>query len=404
MSLQLLIVGGGIGGLAAALALGRGGHRVEVLEQASAFAEIGAGIQLGPNVVRRLRALGLGAALDAITARPTELCVRSAGDGSEITHLPLDAAFAQRYGAPYLCVHRADLHTALLEALAAADGGPQAALETGVAVTRLEGIDDGAAGTQVRAIDRDGHGWAADALIGADGLWSRVRTQVVEADAPPRPTGHMAWRALVPQADLPPTLRSDRVQVWLGPRMHAVAYPVRGGDWLNVVVLAEAVAPPGAPPDARDWDQAASLATLQRATGRIGRNLQALLEAMPGWRAWTLHDRDPLTGAAQMARGRVALLGDAAHPMLPYLAQGAGMAIEDAAVLADCLADASAAQVPAALQRYAAQRWARNGRVQARARRNGRIFHAAGPLRLGRDLVLRTGGARVVDVPWLYAG
>jgi len=175
---------------------------------------------------------------------------------------------------------------------------------------------------------------------------------------------------------------------------------VRGGAWLNVVVIAES-APAG---DARDWDQASSLAALQKATGRSGGALQALLEAMPGWRAWTLSDRPPLASAAEMAHERVALVGDAAHPMVPYLAQGAGMAIEDSVALAEALGQGDAADVPAAFARYAEARWQRNALVQAKARRNGQIFHAAGAVRIGRDLAMRTLGARLLDQPWLYGG
>lgn len=400
MSLQVLIVGGGIGGLATALALGRSGHRVEVLEQAPRLAEFGAGIQLGPNAVRRLRALGVEEAVKQVAARPTQLCVRSARTGQELARMRFDAARTRRYGAPYLCVHRADLHEVLRTALVGDAGASQVALRTGVQVSRIA-----TRGDERVCAATDTHAWEADGLVGADGVWGSTRAQVIDADTAPHRTGHTAWRALVPQGSLPQALRSDRIQVWLGARVHVVAYPVRAGDFLNLVVLAEAALPTGASADARDWDQAASLGTLQEATGPAGAaGLRALLEAVPAWRAWTLHDRAPLTGPAQMARDRIALLGDAAHPMLPYLAQGAGMAIEDAATLAEQLSGANAAQVPAAFASYAEQRWARNGRVQARARRNARIFHATGLLRLGRDLTLRAGGAKVLDVPWLYAG
>ncbi|RYF71853.1 MAG: FAD-binding protein [Comamonadaceae bacterium] len=399
MTLQVLIVGGGIGGLAAALALGRSGHRVDVLEQADRFAEFGAGIQLGPNVVRRLRALGVEDALKDVAARPTQLCVRSASDGAELARMRFDPARTRRYGAPYLCIHRADLHQLLRDALAGSDGA-QVALHAGVRVSRIA-----TRGDERICAATDTHAWEADGLVGADGVWGGTRVEVIDADTAPHRTGHTAWRALLPQGRLPQALRSDRIQVWLGARVHVVAYPVRAGDFLNVVVLAEAALPRGASADARDWDQAASLGTLQQATEPArAAGLKALLEAVPAWRAWTLHDRAPLTGPAQMARDRIALLGDAAHPMLPYLAQGAGMAIEDAATLAEQLAGTSAAQVPGAFARYAAQRWARNGRVQARARRNARIFHATGLLRLGRDVAMRLGGDSVLDVPWLYGG
>ena len=392
MPAHLLVAGGGIGGLAAALALGRGGHRVDVFEQAAAFGEIGAGIQLGPNATRRLQALGLGAGLAAIGAEPEALVVRGAADGAELARLPLGEAMRRRYGAPYLCVHRADLHGLLRGAVRERAAG---ALVAGARIAQAEAGDE-----LVCVSNGIASAWEGDALVGADGLWSVVRQRVVAGDVPPRPTGHTAWRALVAQAALPASLRRHRVDVWLGPRLHAVAYPVRAGECLNVVVIAEA-APAG---DARDWDQAASLAALRRAVGPGAVALQPLLDAMPGWRGWTLSDRAPLAAPGGMAQGRVALVGDAAHPMVPYLAQGAGMAIEDAVTLAEALGDGDSAAVPAAFARYAEARWRRNARVQATARRNGQVFHAAGVLRLGRDLAMRTLGARLLDQPWLYGG
>ncbi|WP_438998517.1 FAD-dependent monooxygenase [Variovorax beijingensis] len=394
MPTHILVVGGGIGGLSAALALSRGGHRVDVFEQAPVFAEIGAGIQMGPNVTRRLAQLGLAEGLEAIAARPDALVVQSAGSGAELARLPLGDAMRERYGAPYLCVHRADLHALLLEAVHARGRGT---LVTDARIAQVETSDD------LVCISSSGaRAWEGEALIGADGLWSlaRQRLDVPSAAEPPRATGHTAWRAMAEQAALPQALRRGRIDVWLGPHLHAVAYPVRGGAWLNVVVIAES-APAG---DARDWDQASSLAALQKATGRSGRALQALLEAMPGWRAWTLSDRPPLASAAEMAHERVALVGDAAHPMVPYLAQGAGMAIEDSMALAEALGQGRAADVPAAFARYAEARWQRNALVQAKARRNGQIFHAAGAVRIGRDLAMRTLGARLLDQPWLYGG
>lgn len=390
MAAHVLIAGGGIAGLASALALARRRHRIDLLEQAVAFGEVGAGIQLGPNVTRRLQALGLSEGLMRVAARPEALVVRSATVGKEIARLPLGNAMLHSYAAPYLCVHRADLHALLL---AAVRGTGAATLTTGARVTQVT-----ARGDAVCAATADSRVWEADALIGADGLWSTVRPSVIEDASPPRATGHTAWRAMVDQSALPAALRSTRVDVWLGPRLHAVSYPVRRGDALNVVVLAEA-APEG---DARDWDRSTSLAALQQATGRTCGELQALLEAVPSWRAWTLNDRPPLTGPHQMAGERIALVGDAAHPMLPYLAQGAGMAIEDAVALADALDGGSAAQVPAAFARYADERWERNANVQARARRNGEIFHATGLIRMGRDAALRLLGAKLLDVPWLY--
>ncbi|RYZ11410.1 MAG: FAD-dependent oxidoreductase [Comamonadaceae bacterium] len=392
MPAHVLVAGGGIGGLAGALALVQRGHRLDVFEQAESFGEIGAGVQLSPNVTRRLQALGLGDALGLVASRPEALVVRSARHHAELARLPLASTMQRRYGAPYLCVHRAELHGLLLDALRA-DG--RAELHTNTCIVRTEADDE-----LVCASTTDARAFEGDALIGADGLWSRVRAQIWPEDPPPTASGHTAWRSLVEQCTLPPALRSQDVVVWLGAHLHAVAYPVRGGDWLNLVVVAEA-SPEG---DARDWDRAASLAGLQQATGRCARTLQALLEAMPGWRAWSLSDRTPLASADAMARGRIALLGDAAHPMLPYLAQGAGMAIEDALALASAMATAGTADIPDAFARYAQSRWQRNAQVQARARRNGRVFHAHGPLRWVRDAALRTVGAGLLDQPWLYRG
>ncbi|MEO7241744.1 MAG: FAD-dependent monooxygenase [Variovorax sp.] len=412
---SLLIAGGGIAGLASALALVQRGHQVQVLEAAPAFEEIGAGIQLGPNATRRLAWLDLEAKLAQLAAQPEALAVHSAQTDRALARLPLGHRMSERYGAPYLCVHRVDLHRMLLDALMSHGG---AVLECNA---RVDGIEVDADEVRVRC--EDGRSFSADGLVGADGLWSRARTQVVANDAPPRASGHMAWRGLVQQAALPAALRRSQVDVWLGPRLHAVSYPVRGGAALNVVVIAETqigelVDKPVETRDARSWDRPATLEALRRATGACCGSLQALLEAMPEWRAWSLHDRAPLASSAAVARGRVALVGDAAHPMLPYLAQGAGMAIEDAWALAGALQPSGSGSgntrvvssavhgdvdVPAAWDAYARARWQRNARVQRRARRNGEIFHASGPMRLGRDAVLRSLGARVLDVPWLYS-
>jgi salicylate hydroxylase len=244
-----------------------------------------------------------------------------------------------------------------------------------------------------------------DALLGADGGWSRVRQQLL-GDGPPRATGHLAYRAMLKQSALPETLRTTQVTAWLGPRLHVVQYPVRRGEWMNVVAIVHGQAPA----DPRNWDHAATAADLRRATGAMCAPLRELLDAVPSatvnsyaWRLWALADRAPVSTADQMARGRVALLGDAAHPMRPYLAQGAGMAIEDAAALARALA-MDAIDIPTRLLRYAQARWQRVARVQARSIRNGQIFHATGPVRVGRDASIRLLGQHVLDVPWLYGG
>jgi len=400
MPARILIAGGGIGGLASAVALARVGQSVELLEQAATFAEVGAGIQLGPNVTRRLKTLGLLDAARQLAARPSAVAVRDAQDGALLARMPLADSIERKYGAPYLCMHRADLHAVLLQA---AQGlAPRVELSTGAPIIQVA-----ARGDTVCLGSSNLHAWEGDGLVGADGLWSLVRSRVVEEPERVRATGHTAWRALARIDALPAALRSAEVQVWLGERLHAVAYPVRGGAWLNLVVLAETGAGGEGvkkKQDLADWDQQADMAALLTAIGNRCDGVFPLIEAMPHWRAWQLNDRPPLTGPQDMVRGRVALVGDAAHPMLPYLAQGAGMAIEDAVALAERVGNGDADSLPGAFGRYAAARWQRNARVQARARRNGEVFHATGAKRVARDAALRVLGAHLLDNPWLYQG
>lgn len=392
MTRQVLIAGGGLGGLATGVACTRAGWDARLYEQAAQFSEFGAGIQLGPNATRILQGWGLGRELELVAAFPPWLRVRRAADAAQLGRLRLGPAFASRYGAPYATVHRADLQGLLLGA--ARQAGVHLRLSSRVMAV-LPASD--AIGLRI-AGDLEVEG---DALVGADGLWSAVRSQVC-SDGPPAFTGHLAYRALAVQADLPAALRSTDVSVWLGERLHVVAYPVRRGEWLNVVAIVEGKAPGRA----EDWDQAAAGTELLRALGRQCAPLQDLVRAMPNWRLWALHDRPPMASADEMARGRAILLGDAAHPMRPYFAQGAGMAIEDAAALGSTLAMAADAglDVPLALRRYALKRWERCARVQQRSRRNGRIFHATGLMRWGRDLSLRMLGETLLDQPWLYRG
>lgn len=383
----VLIAGGGIGGLAAALACAQQGLPVRLIERAAQFSEVGAGIQLGPNVTRILHAWGLGAALAQVAAFPQQLQAREARTGRELGRLRLGKRALDAYGGPYATLHRADLQGLL----------HRAAQEAGVDMLlgqTVQGWHDTPEALQVST--REGLSLQARALIGADGVWSAVRQQLL-GDAPARFTGHLAYRALVAQADLPAHLRSDQVTVWMGPRLHVVHYPVRSGLSLNLVAIVQGTLSD----QAQEWDQNGSTQALMQAMGAVGHDLHALLTAVPEWRQWALHDRAPLRAASQMAQGRVALLGDAAHPMRPYLAQGAGMAIEDAQALALSLC-AGGASVPEQLYSYAQARWARNARVQARAIRNGRIFHAQGAVALGRNLSMRLMGGRVMDVPWLY--
>lgn len=382
---DILVAGAGIGGLAAALALSRQGAEVQVLEQASDFGEVGAGVQIGPNVTRILRAWGLEAGLRQVASFPAELLAREARSGQVLGCLPLGDRAERLYGAPYACIHRADLHRLLLDAVQAR----AVPLHTG---QRLGEVLQRETGVAVRT--ESGQQREAALLVGADGLWSRCRLALGLDDAA-RFSGHLAYRGLLP---LPTPLAQPQVTVWMGPRLHVVHYPVQAGRALNVVAIVHGPWPA----DPQGWDHAAHAAHLLQALGPICHTLRQTLEAVPHWRLWALNDRPPLVSAAQMGQGAVALLGDAAHPMRPYLAQGAGMAIEDAQVLAQCWAQTGS--VAERVQRYAAQRWQRNARVQARAIRNGDIFHARGPLAWGRNAGMRWLGARVMDVPWLYSG
>ena len=393
MTQQLLIAGGGMGGLAAAIAAARAGWQPQLFEQAIAFSEAGAGLQLGPNATRRLQAWGLEADLERDGAFPLRLRVRGAADAKELASMSLGKHFVLRYGAPYVTLHRADLH-GMLRAHAQALG---AQLTLGARLTAVSETADGVVLDTNSAMRVEGA-----ALAGADGLWSTVRKQVWPGSAPPRPTGHVAYRALLKQHDLPAHLRSADVTVWLGPRLHAVTYPVRRGEWLNAVAIIEGASPGSA----QDWDLPGAGEDLLKSLDAAGAcsQLKDLVRAAPAWRLWVLHERAPVSAASEMARGRVALVGDAAHPMRPYFAQGAGMAIEDADELGRCLSRArgGGSQVPGALLRYAANRWERNARVQRRSERNGRVFHATGPMRLGRNLALKLLGERLLDSNWLY--
>jgi salicylate hydroxylase len=321
------------------------------------------------------------------------LQVRSASSGAELGVLRLGDVALARYGSPYVTIHRADLHGLLLTAVQ----GQPVSLHLNQAINQFAQT---AQGVSLQTVD--GRTLQADLLVGADGLWSSVRQQLLH-DAPPMATGHLAYRAMLPQSSLPERLRSQQVTAWLGPRLHVVQYPVRGGEWLNVVAVVHG----RTQGDPQNWDHSANAAELRRNMTGTCAELQDLIAAIDFWRLWALSIRPPMRGAHEQAQGRVALLGDAAHPMVPYLAQGAGMAIEDADCLSQMLSygqPQTADDVAARLERYAQARWQRNAQVQARAIRNGKIFHATGPLRWGRNLAMKWLGERLLDQPWLYQG
>lgn len=404
MTRNVLIAGGGIAGMASALALGRVGWHVQVHERAQTFAEVGAGVQLGPNVTRVLQAWGLDEALTQVAAFPEQLKARSAHTGEVLGALPLAQHIQTRYGAPYVTIHRADLHellhdAALAQGMQVCAGSVVQGLHNGDATAsdaqapvQAEVVQAG----QVVALN-------AELAVVADGVWSQLRQQLL-ADGPVQPTGHLAYRTLLRQSDLPAHLRSNDVTVWMGPDAHVVHYPVRGGEWLNLVVLTEGQMPGVTADDLQSWNAQQTPEQTERDLQAALRGacfrLQEIVSAATSWRAWPLCGRAPMQGAYQHAVRRVALMGDAAHPMLPYLAQGAGMAIEDAAVLAQQLRPGG--DVAQALQVFAAQRWQRNAQVQRGAVRNGQVFHARGPMRWGRDVGLRLAAPMLMDQPWLY--
>lgn len=401
MKRQVLIAGGGIGGLGMALACARAGVQVDVLEQSPAFTEVGAGIQLGPNAVRVLADWGLIDALHEVAAFPDELRVRDAHDGETLGQLRLAERARTIYGQPYATIHRADAIQMLLHAVQAEEG---VQLHLNERMRTLEDTGDG-----VMALTESGAMFEAPALIGCDGLWSLVRKHLLGSVAP-RFSGHLAYRGMVAQADLPEALRTQSVTAWLGPRLHVVHYPVRSGTLVNVVAVVHG-RQTGNP---HSWSHEANRAELLQALGPVHPGLMGMLDAVNNWKLWPLNDRPPMTGPYEHAVGRMALAGDAAHPMRPYLAQGAAMALEDAwtmgrllagrPVETDCANPDTSGGWPQLFQRFGQVRWKRNAWVQMRSARNGTVFHADGALRSARNLSMGLLRERLLDNPRLYSG
>jgi 2-polyprenyl-6-methoxyphenol hydroxylase-like FAD-dependent oxidoreductase len=386
-SRTVIVAGGGIGGLTAALALAAKGFRVVVVEQAERLEETGAGIQLSPNATRVLSALGLAERLAAVAVAPSAVAIRTYR-GREIVRVPLGSFAQRRYGAPYWVVHRADLQTALLGAVRA---HPDVTLRLGA---RAEDFASHANGITVElgtaTGTEDEHGIA---LIGADGLWSTLRARLGDRK-PPRFAHRTAWRAMLPARLLIPEFRETVVSLWLGPDAHLVFYPVHAGEALNIVAIVRDEW------HAAGWSAAGTreelLAHYSRWPPRV-RNLLALPER---WLKWALYDRARF---GRRSKGPVTLLGDAAHPMLPFLAQGAAMAIEDAYVLAEQLGRRPD-QPAQAFRLYERRRARRTARVQAAARWNGRVYHFSGLAALARNAGLRSrGGESLLQrYDWLY--
>jgi salicylate hydroxylase len=390
----IVIAGAGIGGLTAALALAQRGFRIVVLEKAERLEDIGAGLQLSPNASRVLVELGIAERLKLRAVVPEALSIMSARAGGEVMRMPLGEAAANRAGAPYWVVHRADLQSALAGAVA---DHPDIDLKLGAT---FEDVAPHAKGLTV--VHRSGtirRSDLASALIGADGIWSTVRQQLFP-EVQPRFSGLIAWRGTLDATQLPKDFTARRVQLWMGANAHLVAYPIAGGRQLNVVaVLPGTWNRPGwsTPGDASEVMEAF-------AAPRWPPTARMMLAAVDSWRKWALFG---VPDGCPWGKGPVALLGDAVHAMLPFAAQGAGMAIEDAAVLAKHLsleAAEDAAGVAAALKRYGHARQARVRKVQRTARQQGRIYHLSGPFAIARDLAIRALGPdrMLARQDWIY--
>lgn len=383
---RVLIVGGGIGGLSAAIALAKRGIDSTLLERTHFAEESGAGIQLGPNATRALRELSALAAIEADAFRPESLCVYDALSGRQLAGMPLGRVMEERYGAPYLTLHRADLHAGLLASCQSHDA---VELRQGFDATEIEALDDGVAARSAQGVEIDG-----SCLIAADGLWSSVR-RLIAPHAKLHFAGATAWRALLLRHGLASPFDAPNVGLWLGPRAHLVHYPVRGGRELNVVAVVEGG-------DARQgWNRQAQAADLLSVFNGWASPARELLRNVVSWRCWSLYRQKPLP---RWSEGRVALLGDAAHPVLPYLAQGAGLAIEDAASLAASFA-ACNGDAPLAFRLYERARRARAGMVQRQALRYGRLYHFRGLIASARNIVLskRSPERLLEGFEWLYA-
>jgi 3-hydroxybenzoate 6-monooxygenase len=381
-----IVVGGGIGGLAAALSLSQRGFRVLVLERARQFREIGAGIQLGPNVWPMFERLGVAEEIKAQTVFPDQLVTMDAVSGQQITRIPLKDKFLKRFRYPYGLIHRADLHAVLFRKCEAS------ALVQLMTSQRVAGFADN--GDSV-AVEVEGGGkYECDILIGADGLWSTIRRQLI-GDGLPRASGHIAYRSVLPLSEVPEHLRRNSMTLWAGPNNHLVHYPMRGWKLFNVVAIYQSDR------YTEGWDTDGDPGELHRSFESVASDVKTMLNKVDAWRMWVLCDRDPLRA---WSRGRVTLLGDAAHPMLPYLAQGAAMSIEDAVVLADELQ--AAGDHNRAFAAYEQKRSARTNRAQLTSRQSGEFFHAAGVARETRNVFMsmRSEEQAHEALAWIYDG
>lgn len=386
--LSIAVVGAGIGGLTTALSLARRGHAVTLIERRTGFSEVGAGLQLSPNASRILIKLGLGPALRRVVTAPERVVVRGISSGQHIGEVALGAYVQQRYGAPYWVVHRADLQTILLDAVRSE---PAIRIVTGRKVDEVRNAPDHA---EVAWISSNGsrERIAADMAIGADGLWSRVRQALGDTSSPAF-HGYVAWRATLERKYAPAELATNETGLWLGAKGHVVHYPIFSGNLINVVAIERAREP------VEGWSAPGRAEDLLAHYSNAAPALRELLAEPREWLRWSLF-RHPI---GRLAQGRTALLGDAAHPVLPFLAQGAALAIEDAATLAAVLKGPSQ-DITEALATYERQRLERVTRIQAEGRRNGRIYHSGALVAFGRDKVMQWIGPESMSnrYDWIY--
>lgn len=386
--LPVLIAGGGIGGLSAALGLAAKGFTVQVLEKAPALGEVGAGIQLGPNAFHAFDYLGVGDTARAMAIYVDQLRLMDALTAEEICHIDLGPAFRERFGNPYAVIHRGDLHGVFLKAC---QDHPRIALRTSAEVLRYS--QDG---NSVTAFLASGESLRGMALVGADGLWSNIRKQVV-GDGPPRVSGHTTYRSVIPTEHMPEDLRWNAATLWAGPKCHIVHYPLKGWKAFNLVVTYHNDAPESVA--GKPVPEEEVFAGFHHVHPRA----QSIIRHGRDWKLWVLCDRDPVENWVD---GRVALLGDAAHPMLQYFAQGACMAMEDAVCLAHMM-EAYPGTVESALDAYCTQRRLRTARVQLQSRAIGEhIYHPAGAHAALRNAIMsaKTQEQWRDTLAWLYGG
>jgi salicylate hydroxylase len=381
----VLVIGGGIGGMAAALGISQLGHTVDLFEQAPEVGEIGAGIQLGPNAFAAMDALGVGPNARKRAVYTDDLIMMDAVDESEVARIPVREAFRARFGNPYAVIHRADIHLSIYEGVQAA---PNVRVHTSA---KIEKVEMGANGARVT--DANGRVHEGAAVVGADGVRSVVRQKVVGDSH--RVSGHVVYRAVVPKDEMPADLRWNAAAIWVGPNCHLVHYPLRGGEQYNLVVTFHSR-------DQEEWSirEGSREEVLSYFTG-IGPGPRRLLDLPSSWRRWATADRDPVE---KWGEGLATILGDAAHPMMQYLAQGACMALEDAVTLREAL-KATGGDIEKGFRLYESKRIVRTARVVLSVREMGRLYHAAGIERLVRNSLWKGRPAeRFYDaMDWLYS-